>query len=107
MMKRTILTTKEEVERAVKELKRKKCKDRTGWNNEIVLESGEDMIDGLHCMFNKMEVERVVPEEWKEMKIKGAKLYKPFRIAITGKEAGPELKEILKFMIVCLELRKK
>ena len=42
-------------------MKRKKCKDKTGWNNEIILESGEDIINSLHAMFNKMEQDRVTP----------------------------------------------
>ena len=68
--KETILTKREEVSRAVEKLKRKKCKDRTGWNNEIILESGEDMIDSLTAMMNRMEIERTSPKQWSEMKVK-------------------------------------
>ena len=66
----TLLTTREEICVAIDELKRKKCKDRTGWNNEIVLETGEDMIDSLLAMMNRMEMERWTPKQWSEMKVK-------------------------------------
>ena len=68
--KEPVLTTKEEVQMAVKELKRNKCKDKTGWQNELVLETGEEMIECLHGMMNKMEKERAVPEPWNEVKVK-------------------------------------
>ena len=68
--KETILTTRDEVCGAVSELKRRKCKDKTGWKNEMILETGEDTIDSLHAMMNKMEKERYTPNQWSEMKIK-------------------------------------
>ena len=58
--KETMYTTREEVCKAVEELKRKKCRDKTGWNNEMVLETGDDMIDGLLEMINKMEEATIV-----------------------------------------------
>ena len=66
----TLFTTREEICSAIDELKKKKCKDKTGWNNEIVLEIGEDMIDSLLAMMNRMEMERLTPEQWSEMKVK-------------------------------------
>ena len=36
----------------------------------MVLDTGDDMIDGLHKMIKKMEEERRSPEQWSEMKIK-------------------------------------
>ena len=68
--KQTIFTTRKELYNAVNELKRNKCKDKTGWNNEMVLNTGEEMIDGLLSMINKMEEERISPQQWSEMKIK-------------------------------------
>ena len=54
----TILTKREEVSKAVNKLKRKKCKDKTGWNNEVILESGEDMIDSLMDMNRETWLDR-------------------------------------------------
>ena len=68
--KETRLTTMEEIQAAVKEMKRKKCKDKTGWNNEIVLETGEEMLECLLALINKMEERREVPKDWNEVKIK-------------------------------------
>ena len=60
----------EEIQAAVKEMKRKKCKDKTGWNNEIVLETGEEMLECLLALINKMEEKREVPNDWNEVKVK-------------------------------------
>ena len=68
--KRTVLTTNAELKKAIKTLKRKKCKDKTGWNNEVILEGGEEMEKSLLAMFNKMEEERTIPQQWQEMKVK-------------------------------------
>ena len=63
-------TTVDEIEEAMKLLKRKKCKDGTGWNNEIILNGGEEMVISLHKIFNQIEEQRIVPKEWKEVIIK-------------------------------------
>ena len=55
----TRYTTKDELEAAAKELKRKKAKDKSGWRNEIVLETGDGMIECLLALVNKMEHQRV------------------------------------------------
>ena len=68
--KETKFTTMEEIQAAVKEMKRKKCKDKTGWNNEIVLETGEEMMECLLALINKMEERREVPKDWNEVKVK-------------------------------------
>ena len=68
--KDTRLTTKEEIQTASKRLKRKKCKDKSGWNNEMVLETGDEMLECLLEMINKMERDREVPVDWNEVKIK-------------------------------------
>ena len=68
--KETRFTTMEEIQAAVKEMKRKKCKDKTGWNNEIVLETGEEMLECLLALINKMEEKREVPNDWNEVKVK-------------------------------------
>ena len=66
----TKLSTKDEVENAMKKLKRKKCKDGGGWNNEIILDGGDEMTASIVNLFNKIEVDRMVPEEWKEVVVK-------------------------------------
>ena len=68
--KETRYTSKEEMQTAVKELKRKKCRDRSGWNNEIVIETGEEMLECLLALVNKMEEKREVPKDWNQVKIK-------------------------------------
>ncbi len=64
------LTKKEEIVEAIKELKRKKCKDAYGWNNEIVLEGGNEMVESLLYLFRRMETERFTPRQWHEVVIK-------------------------------------
>ena len=66
----TKTSTKGEVEDAMKTLKRKKCKDVSGWNNEMIVDEGEEMEKSVLKLINRIEVERTVPEEWKEVLIK-------------------------------------
>ena len=68
----TTLTTMEEIEEAIKELKKKKSKDEWGWNNEIVIEGGIEMKKSLLKLFNRMEIERVAPQMWGNVMIKSA-----------------------------------
>ena len=89
----TILTTRDEIETAVSQLQRKKCKDKTGWNNEIILESGKDMIDSLLAMMNKMEKERWTPKQWAEMKIKT--ISKPGSVLLMDNKRGLFITDII------------
>ena len=66
----TALTAMAEIEEAIKELKKKKCKDEWGWNNEIVIEGGKEMIVSLKKLFNRMERERIAPKMWNDVTIK-------------------------------------
>ena len=66
----TTLTSEVEIENAIKELKKNKCKDSEGWVNEIVLNGGKQMSKSLHYLFNRLEAERYAPKEWKEVMIK-------------------------------------
>ena len=91
--KPTVLTTREEICAAVKELKRNKCKDKTGWNNELVLETGDDMIEALQAMMNRMERERITPKQWSEMKIKA--VGKPGNILEMDNKRGLFITDIL------------
>ena len=52
------VTTLDEVENAVGELKKKKCKDEWGWKNEIIMAVKEEMKHSLLTLFNRMEVEK-------------------------------------------------
>ena len=66
----TRYTTMEEITIARKELKRKKCRDGTGWNNEMLLGEGEEIQKSLKYIFNMIEKERTLPEDWKKVIIK-------------------------------------
>ena len=45
------VTTKEEVEQAVKELKKNKSRDEYGWKNELLIEGNQEMILSLTLLF--------------------------------------------------------
>ncbi len=68
--KETSLTTIEEVEEAINELKTGKCKDGSGWNNEIIINGGKEMKTSIHKMINRMETEKKVPTQWNEVVVK-------------------------------------
>ena len=53
-----------------KKLKRRKAGDREGWNNEMILEAGEEMVKSLKIMFNRILKEHSIPRQWTEMTIK-------------------------------------
>jgi hypothetical protein len=91
--KETVLTTREEIVTAVNKLKRRKCKDKTGWNNEILLEAGDDMLDSLLLMINRMEKERWSPEQWAEMKIKA--ISKPGSVLLMDNKRGLFITDVI------------
>ncbi len=66
----TVHTTVEEVEVAIHELKLGKCKDESGWFNEIIVHGGPEMVKSLHMFINVIETERIVPSQWNEVLIK-------------------------------------
>lgn len=59
-----------EVKNAIKKLKRNKARDREGWNNEMILEGGEEMVKSLTAIFNEVCKQECIPDEWEKMKIK-------------------------------------
>ena len=65
-----LYTTREEVEESLKGLKERKCADGAGWRNEILKRGGEGMVDCLHALFNEIEREKRIPEEWNNMIIR-------------------------------------
>ena len=89
----TKLTTDNEIKTAVNQLKRKKCNDSEGWNNEIILEGGNEMINSLKNLFNKMETERFTPRQWKEVQIKT--IPKPGSILLMDNKRGLFITEII------------
>ena len=67
-----ILTTMAEIEVAISELKKKKCKDGWGWKNEFIIEGGIEMKKSLLKLVNRMEVDGVTPQMWNSVLIKSA-----------------------------------
>ncbi len=63
-------TTKEEVEAIVNKLDIKKAKDSSNWKNTIMKEGGEEMVRSLQKIVEKVDEQRIVPDEWQEMHIK-------------------------------------
>ena len=63
------VTTKEEVEQAVKELKKNKCRDEYGWKNELLIEGNQEMILSLTLLFKKMEEVILSPKQWRQVLI--------------------------------------
>ena len=66
---REAVTTNKEVERAISELKNKKCKDEWGWKNEILKAGKGEMTQSLVTLFSRMEVEQMTPSQWNEVLI--------------------------------------
>ena len=65
-----IRTTVEEVEEIIKNLDVKKAKDPANWSNKMIKEGGEEMTNSLKKIVNKVDEERVIPDEWQEMDIR-------------------------------------
>ena len=61
------VTTKKEVEKAVKELKTKKCKDEFGWKNELLIEGNQEMVLSLTMLFRRMEEVILSPNQWRQV----------------------------------------
>ena len=60
----------ETVTRVVKGLKRKKARDNDGWNNEVMIDGGDEMVDSLIKMTDMVQEKAEIPKSWKEMTIK-------------------------------------
>ena len=54
----------------MKQLKKRKAEDNQGWNNELLIRRGKEMVKSLHLMFNRILKEGEIPEQWEEMRIK-------------------------------------
>ena len=66
----TKLTSLEEVEEAIQVLKTGKCRDGGGWNNEILINGGREMVISIHKIINRIEMEKTVPKQWNEVDIR-------------------------------------
>ena len=62
--------TEETVRNVLSTLKRKKARDNEGWNNEMLLDGGDEMVKSLVEMTNQFMKEYEIPEPWDHMIIK-------------------------------------
>ena len=63
-------TTREETKEIVHGLDPKKAKDADTWQNKIIKEGGDEMIESLTKIMNQVDRQRVIPFEWIKMEIK-------------------------------------
>ena len=63
-----------EVKKAILKMKSNKSGDRSRWKSEWLKEGGDEMIENLTAIFNRVEEEGQIPLQWRETKIKS--LYK-------------------------------
>ena len=68
-LRKKAVTTTEEVERAIKGMKKNKCSDEAGWRNELIMEGKDQMTLSLKKLFNRMEKEIVSPKQWGQVLI--------------------------------------
>ena len=54
----------------IKDLKRKKARDTYGWNNEMLMDGGDEMIESLRKMADAVQMNCVTPSPWNHMMIK-------------------------------------
>ena len=64
------VTTKEEIEVAMKKLDPKKAKDAKDWKNDVIKEGGNEMAESLVKIMNKVDQQKLIPQEWQIMEIK-------------------------------------
>ena len=60
----------EQVLKAIKKMKRKKAGDRQGWMGEWLIEGGQEMIRSLVSLFNSIQCNFWIPQQWNSIKIK-------------------------------------
>ena len=48
----------------------RKAKDRTSWKNETIKEGGNEMVLSLKNIINKVDQQKMIPDEWQQMDIK-------------------------------------
>ena len=62
--------TEEMVQKEVMKLKKNKARDRLGWKNEWIKEGGKEMIRSLTTIYNRIEEENMIPEQWNYTTVK-------------------------------------
>ena len=63
-------TNPEVVGTVVKELKRKKARDTYGWNNEMIMDGGLEMVESIRKMADVIQEKGETPNPWNYMTIK-------------------------------------
>ena len=58
------------MERVIKELKAGKARDDRDWNNELILDGGEEMVASLIKIADLVKEQLKVPNQWQTMGIK-------------------------------------
>ena len=61
---------KNEIEKSIRELKKKNTCDSQGWNNKMLLNSGKDVENSLQIILNEIDQYGIIPNEWTEVIIK-------------------------------------
>ena len=56
--------------KVVKEMKNKKAGDKNNWKTQWIKEGGNEMVQSLATLFNRVEEENKILIQWKETKIK-------------------------------------
>ena len=62
--------TKDEIQEKIKSLKKKRTNDTQGWNNILIKNAGEDVINSIAILFKKIDKQSKIPDEWEEIIIK-------------------------------------
>ena len=63
------VVTKERVRESINSLKNKNTRDRQGWSNTLLKNSGQDVIDSLTMLLEEIDEKIIIPIEWIEMLI--------------------------------------
>ena len=66
--------TQLEVKKAILKVENNKSRDKSRWKAEQLKEGGDEMIESLTTIFNRVEEEGQIPLQWRETSIKS--LYK-------------------------------
>ena len=62
-------TTIGEVQDVIKKLKINKAKDASSWKNKMIVQGGDEMAESLKKIFNQIDSQRKIPNEWHLMEI--------------------------------------
>ena len=48
-------------------MKKKKAGDEVGWKAEWLIEGGDEMIENLEILYNRIEQEKIIPKQWQQV----------------------------------------